>query len=103
MKSWKTLSFALLGVVLFLSVVVLRISYFGEPATGFPIVVDSKSTVAKTLATAQTETEGGNLTTSADVQTDTKATETSTTPTPVNPAVELTLLRHTSVGQVRAG
>ena len=102
MKSWKALSFALLGVVLFLSVVVLRIGYFGESATRFPILVDVKATVAKTLATeeAQTETEGGNLPTSADVQTDTK---TPTTPKPVNPAVELTLLRHTSVGQVRAG
>ena len=105
MKSWKALSFALLGVVLFLSVVVLRIGYFGESATRFPILVDVKATVAKTLATeeAQTETEGGNLPTSADVQTDTEATEAPTTPKPVNPAVELTLLRHTSVGQVRAG
>ena len=159
MKSWKTLSFVLLGVVLFLSVVVLRISYFGEPATGLPILVDVEPTVAKTLATAQTETKAENLPTSADVQTDTeatdvqtdteatdvqtdteatdvqtdteatdvqtdteatdvqtdteatdvqtdtKATEAPTTPKPVtvNPAVELTLLRHTSVGQVRAG
>ena len=139
MKSWKTLSFVLLGVVLFLSVVVLRISYFGEAATGLPIYVDVEPTVAKTLATAQTETKAGNLPTSADVQTDTEATdvqtdteatdvqtdteatdvqtnteatdvqtdteatEAPTTPKPVNPAVELTLLRHTSVGQVRAG
>lgn len=50
----------------------------------------------------QTEAEQTDSTTSTEVQTDTEATNAQTTPKPVIPAVELTLLRHTSVGKVRA-
>ena len=50
---------------------------------------------------ATEEVELQDLPTSAQVQTDTAAMEAHTTPKPVNPAVELTLIRHTSVDKVR--
>ena len=49
----------------------------------------------------ETEVELQTLPTSAQVQTDTEPTESHTTFKPINPAVELTLIRRTSVDKVR--
>ena len=54
-------------------------------------------------ASVQTEVETAHSPTSTEVQTDTETTEAHTTPKPVNPDVELTLIRHTSTAdEVRA-
>ena len=53
------------------------------------------------VQSVETEEELQDLPTSTEIQTDTAATEAHTTPKPVNPAVELTLIRRTSVDKVR--
>ena len=54
-------------------------------------------------ASVQTEEETAHSPTSTEVQTDMETTEAHTTPKPVNPDVELTLIRHTSTAdEVRA-
>ena len=56
------------------------------------------------VQSVEAEVELQDLSTSAQVQTDTEATEATeahTTPKPVNPTVELALIRRTSVDKVR--
>ena len=57
----------------------------------------------KESQSVQTKVETAYSPTSTDVQTDTENTEAHTTPKPVNPDVELALIRHTSTAdEVRA-
>ena len=62
--------------------------------------VDSEQATEE-VESIEMEVELQDLPTSAEVQTDTEPTESHTTFKPVNPAVELTLIRHTSVDKVR--
>ena len=78
------------------------------PVRPIPTMNDSKTAAdngelpTEEARRVQTEAERTDSTTSTEVQTDTEATNAQTTSKPVNPAVELTLLRHTSVGKVRS-
>ena len=56
---------------------------------------------AEEVQSIETEVELQDLPTSTEIQTDMEATESHTTFKPVNPAVELTLIRRTSVDKVR--
>ena len=77
------------------------------PVRPIPTMNDSKTAAdngelpTEEARRVQTEAEQTDSATSTEVQTDTEATNAQTTSKPVNPAVELTLLRHTSVGKVR--
>ena len=105
MRFWRALAVSLIPVAL-LSILTLRVCCLEHR---LPVWVQYRETAGSLeLPTeedrsVQAEAEGRKLPTSADVQSDTGAAETQTPPKPVNPAVDLTLLRRTSVGQVRAG
>ena len=62
--------------------------------------VDSERSTEE-VQSVETDVELQDLPTSTEIQADTAATEAHTTPKPVNPAVELTLIRRTSVDKVR--
>ena len=111
MRPLRALAVVLIVIVV-LSMIMLRASLRRKTVLvrPIPVMVDSATDAdIKELPTdeaqsVQTEAERADTPTSTEfeVQTDTEGTETQTPPKPVNPAVELTLLRHTSVDKVRA-
>ena len=111
MRPLRALAVVLIVIVV-LSMIMLRAGLRSKTVLvrPIPVMVDSATDAdIKELPTdeaqsVQTEAERADTPTRTEfeVQTDTEGTEAQTPPKPVNPAVELTLLRHTSVDKVRA-
>ena len=111
MRPLRALAVVLIVIVV-LSTIMLRAGLRRKtvPVRPIPVMVDTANDAdigelpTEEAQSVQTEAEQADTPTSTEfeVQTDTEGTEPKTPPKPVNPAVELTLLRHTSVDKVRA-
>ena len=96
---------ALVAVLLLISIIMLQASSYRKAELRRITVhrrthADSEQPTEE-VQNIEKEVELQDLPTSAEVQTDTEPTESHTTFKPVNPAVELTLIRRTSVDKVR--
>ena len=111
MRSFRALAVVLIEIVV-LSMIMLRAGLRRKTVLvpSIPVTVDSATDAdngelpTEEAQSVQTEAERADTPTSTEfeVQTDTEGTEAQTPPKPVNPAVELTLLRHTFGDKVRA-
>ena len=96
---------ALVAVLLLINIIILRASSHRKAELQRMTVHRSSHASSEQpteeVQSVEAEVELQDLPTSAEVQTDMEPTESHTTFKPVNPAVELTLIRRTSVDKVR--